>query len=75
MRSPIVVTLLAVLAVPTSAAAQVIYGGSSTLSDTVLKGGAIQGFEARTGLKFQSRYSIEDGIRDYFGGTGVPVRR
>lgn len=30
---------------------------------------------ARTGLKFESRFSIEDGIRDYFGRKGIPAGR
>jgi phosphate transport system substrate-binding protein len=44
---------LAILAEPWSAAAQVVYGGSSTILDTVLNGGVIQGFESRTGVKVQ----------------------
>jgi phosphate transport system substrate-binding protein len=42
---------LAALALPALATAGVTYGGSSTLADTVLKGGAIQGCAAKTGVQ------------------------
>ena len=43
--------LSAVLAVPGLAGAQVVYGGSSTLAETVLEGGIAKGFETKTGTK------------------------
>jgi phosphate transport system substrate-binding protein len=45
---------LVTLLVPALAAAGdgISYGGSSTFADTVLKGGAIQQFEAKTGARF-----------------------
>ncbi len=42
---------LALATVPALAGAQVVYGGSSTLAETVLQGGAVQGFEAKSGVK------------------------
>jgi phosphate transport system substrate-binding protein len=42
---------LATTLLPALALAEVTYGGSSTLADTVLQGGAMQGFEARAGVK------------------------
>ncbi|HEX9243796.1 MAG TPA: phosphate ABC transporter substrate-binding protein [Anaeromyxobacter sp.] len=46
--------LAAVLSVPALAgAADVLYGGSSTLADTVLQGGIVQGFQGKTGIKVQ----------------------
>lgn len=40
------------LAAPSLArAAGVVYGGSSTINDTILQGGAIKAFEAKTGIK------------------------
>jgi phosphate transport system substrate-binding protein len=53
MRRLIVLLGLTVLAAPQVAAAQVVYGGSSTLADTVLQGGAIQGFQSKTGVALQ----------------------
>jgi phosphate transport system substrate-binding protein len=50
MRSPLLPGLLALL-LPMSGAADVTYGGSSTLHDTVLQGGVLQGFQAKTGVK------------------------
>lgn len=44
---------LALLLVPTLAAAGVNYGGSSTIADTVLKGGAIKAFEAKSGVRIE----------------------
>src|SRR4051794_6730798 len=41
----------ALLLVPGIASAEVMYGGSSTLAETVLQGGAIKGFESKTGSK------------------------
>ena len=45
--------LSAVLAVPGLAGAQVVYGGSSTLAETILQGGIIRGFQGKTGIKVQ----------------------
>ena len=47
------IVILAALLGPGLAAAEVVYGGSSTLADTVLQGGAAQGFQAKTGLKLR----------------------
>lgn len=44
---------LTLLLVPGLAAAEVVYGGSSTIADTVLQGGAMAAFEAKTGAKFR----------------------
>jgi phosphate transport system substrate-binding protein len=51
---PLRAAALAALLVPALAAAGdgISYGGSSTLADTVLKGGAIQAFEGKTGARF-----------------------
>ena len=53
MRRIITALVFVGLAVPGLGSAQVVYGGSSTLADTVLQGGAIQGFQGKTGAKFQ----------------------
>jgi phosphate transport system substrate-binding protein len=53
MRRLIVLLGLAALAVPHAVSAQVVYGGSSTLADTVLQGGAMQGFQSKSGVKFE----------------------
>jgi phosphate transport system substrate-binding protein len=46
--------LAAAVWAPLSAAAgDVLYGGSSTLADTVLQGGIVQGFRGKTGIKVQ----------------------
>ncbi len=45
--------IAALIASPGLAGAQVVYGGSSTVAETVLQGGAIKGFEAKTGAKIQ----------------------
>ncbi len=44
---------VAVLVVPCLATAgdEVLYGGSSTIADTILNGGAIQGFQSSTGAR------------------------
>ncbi|HUL60672.1 MAG TPA: phosphate ABC transporter substrate-binding protein [Anaeromyxobacteraceae bacterium] len=42
--------LCAVLSLPGTAFGEVVYGGSSTLAETVLQGGATRGFEAKTGI-------------------------
>jgi phosphate transport system substrate-binding protein len=47
------VWVAALLASPGLAGAQVAYGGSSTLAETVLQGGAIKGLTARSGVKVQ----------------------
>ena len=44
--------IAALLASPCLAAAQVVYGGSSTFADTVLKD-AVKGFETKSGVKVQ----------------------
>jgi phosphate transport system substrate-binding protein len=45
--------IIALFAAPGAAGAQVVYGGSSTLAETVLEGGVVKGFEAKTGTKVQ----------------------
>ena len=45
--------IAALLAAPGLAGAQVVYGGSSTIAETVLHGGAVKGFETKTGVKVQ----------------------
>ncbi len=55
MRNAIVFSsILATLLAPLTGAATegVVYGGSSTLAETVLQGGAIRAFENKTGIKF-----------------------
>jgi phosphate transport system substrate-binding protein len=52
MHKILAVTLAAVLA-PGVAAAQVVYGGSSTFADTVLNGGASQGFSKKKGIEIR----------------------
>jgi len=53
MRKPFGIVVAAALAAPALVSAQVVYGGSSTLADTVLQGGAAAGFERATGVKLQ----------------------
>jgi phosphate transport system substrate-binding protein len=46
--------LAAALSMPALAGAgEILYGGSSTLAETVLQGGVIQGFQGKTGVKVQ----------------------
>jgi len=58
---------VAVLTLPSLAIAgdDVLYGGSSTIADTILNGGAIQGFQSSTG----ARFSIVD-----VSGTGKGLK-
>jgi phosphate transport system substrate-binding protein len=52
MSQTIRTAVLAALALPLAASArEVSYGGSSTLADTVLQGGAASAFEARSGVR------------------------
>jgi phosphate transport system substrate-binding protein len=44
---------VALLLTPALSAAEVVYGGSSTIAGTVLQGGAAQAFEAKTGAKLR----------------------
>jgi phosphate transport system substrate-binding protein len=44
---------IALFAAPKLAGADVLYGGSSTLAETVLEGGVVKGFQAKTGTKIQ----------------------
>jgi phosphate transport system substrate-binding protein len=53
MPKPIGFIVAAALAVPTLVSAEVVYGGSSTLADTVLQGGVTAGFERKTGVKLR----------------------
>ena len=54
MRKILSLLLAAAISAPVLASAgDVLYGGSSTLAETILQGGIIRGFQGKTGIKVQ----------------------